>query len=109
MHPERYALVENMAADAGCTVPDLVANEAKRKSIDLKQYVSEGVGLPTLQDQTDKFIRKLSVGDIRLPLICIDASSQKSAKGVHILDLAQYIDNRREAAFKEVRQLAGEA
>ena len=50
VHPERYALVEKIAADAGCTVPDLITNEAKRKSIDLKKYVSEGVGIPTLQD-----------------------------------------------------------
>jgi protein Tex len=39
-----------MAADAGCTVSELMTNEAKRKGIDLKKYVSEGVGLPTLQD-----------------------------------------------------------
>jgi uncharacterized protein len=50
VHPERYALVEKMAADAGCTVQELMSNEAKRKSIDLKKYVSEGVGIPTLQD-----------------------------------------------------------
>ena len=50
VHPERYALVEKMAADAGCTVPDLITNEAKRKAIDLKKYVSDGVGIPTLQD-----------------------------------------------------------
>ena len=54
---------------------------------------------------TDKFIRKVSLGDISLPLIRIDASSQKSAKGVHILDLAQYIDKRRAAAAKESNQL----
>ena len=50
VHPERYVLVEKMAADAGCTVQELMTNEAKRKSIDLKKYVSEGVGIPTLQD-----------------------------------------------------------
>src|SRR6185503_6990886 len=50
VHPERYALVEKMAADAGCTVQELMANEVKRKGIDLKKYVSDGVGLPTLQD-----------------------------------------------------------
>jgi len=50
VHPERYALVEKMAADAGCTVQELMTNEAKRKSIDLKKYVSENVGIPTLQD-----------------------------------------------------------
>jgi uncharacterized protein len=50
VHPERYTLVEQMAADAGCTVDDLLTNEAARKKIDLKKYVSTEVGLPTLQD-----------------------------------------------------------
>ena len=50
VHPERYALVERMAADAGCKVADLLTSEAARKKIDLKKYVDAGVGLPTLQD-----------------------------------------------------------
>jgi uncharacterized protein len=50
VHPERYALVEQMAADVGCEVADLLTNEAARKKIDLKKYVSGDVGLPTLQD-----------------------------------------------------------
>ncbi len=50
VHPERYALVEKMAADAGCSVPDLMREDSLRKKIDLKKYVSEEVGLPTLQD-----------------------------------------------------------
>ncbi len=50
VHPERYPLVERMAADAGCEVADLLTNEAARKKIDLKKYVSGDVGLPTLQD-----------------------------------------------------------
>ncbi|MFT4175981.1 MAG: Tex family protein [Luteolibacter sp.] len=50
VHPERYALVERMAADVGCKVEELLTNEAARKKIDLKKYVSEDVGLPTLQD-----------------------------------------------------------
>ena len=50
VHPERYALVERMAADVGCKVEELLTNEAARKKIDLKQYVDESVGLPTLQD-----------------------------------------------------------
>ncbi|MES2996007.1 MAG: Tex family protein [Verrucomicrobiota bacterium] len=50
VHPERYTLVEQMASDARCSVADLLGNEAARKKIDLKQYVSENVGLPTLQD-----------------------------------------------------------
>lgn len=50
VHPERYALVEMMATDAGCRVSDLIADEKKRQAIDLRKYVSESVGLPTLQD-----------------------------------------------------------
>lgn len=50
VHPERYALVEQMAADLGCDVPTLIQNAEARKKIDLKKYVSEEVGLPTLKD-----------------------------------------------------------
>jgi uncharacterized protein len=50
VHPERYSLVERMAEDIGSKVQDLLENEATRKKIDLKKYVSEEVGLPTLQD-----------------------------------------------------------
>jgi len=50
VHPERYALVEQMAADVGFKVEELLTNEAARKKIDLKKYVSADVGLPTLQD-----------------------------------------------------------
>jgi uncharacterized protein len=50
VHPERYALVERMAADAGCQVEHLLTNEAARKKLDLNRYVDESVGLPTLRD-----------------------------------------------------------
>jgi uncharacterized protein len=50
VHPERYALVEEMAADLGCKVLDLVQDKEKRASIDLKKYVRGDVGLPTLKD-----------------------------------------------------------
>jgi uncharacterized protein len=50
VHPERYPLVEKMAAEIGCTVPDLMQRADLRQKIDLKKYVSEDVGLPTLQD-----------------------------------------------------------
>jgi len=50
VHPERYALVEKMAADLDCDVPALLADAKLRSRIDLKKYVSEDVGLPTLQD-----------------------------------------------------------
>ncbi|GHE23077.1 Tex family protein [Sphingobacterium griseoflavum] len=50
VHPERYALVEQMAKDVNSNVADLLTNEEIRKQIDLKKYVSEQVGLPTLND-----------------------------------------------------------
>ncbi len=50
VHPERYPLVEKMAADAGCKVEELLGNEAARKKIDLTKYVDDQVGLPTLKD-----------------------------------------------------------
>lgn len=53
-----------------------------------------------------KFIRKVGAGDIVIPMIRME-SSQKTAKGVHINDLADYIDRQATAARKECRQLAG--
>ncbi|MBR4438697.1 MAG: RNA-binding transcriptional accessory protein [Bacteroidales bacterium] len=50
VHPERYALVEKMAKDMGCTVKDLIRNEERVNSIKLENYVGEDVGLPTLKD-----------------------------------------------------------
>lgn len=50
VHPERYALVEKMASDADCTIKDLLMSETARKKINLQNYVSEKVGLPTLKD-----------------------------------------------------------
>lgn len=50
VHPERYALVEKMAADLGCSLPDLLSRPELRAKVDLKKYVSAEVGLPTLQD-----------------------------------------------------------
>ncbi|MCJ7813478.1 helix-hairpin-helix domain-containing protein, partial [bacterium] len=50
VHPESYSIVDAMARDLGCSVLDLMHDEKLRKRIDLKQYVSEKVGLPTLND-----------------------------------------------------------
>lgn len=50
VHPERYVTVEKMAADIGCSVPDLIREEALRKRINLQNYVTPEVGVPTLQD-----------------------------------------------------------
>jgi len=52
----------------------------------------------------DMFQRKVLAGQIKLPITRLE-SSQKSARGVHISDLAQYLDIQREAARKECAQL----
>lgn len=53
---------------------------------------------------TDHLIRKISAGEIELPMVRMEAS-QKAAKGVALSDLATYLDTRIEAARKEARQL----
>ena len=50
VHPESYAIVEQMAADCGCSVAQLISNADERSKIDIKRYVTETVGLPTLRD-----------------------------------------------------------
>ncbi len=50
VHPERYALVKQMAADLGCTVNDLMKDSNLQKQLNLQRYVSATVGLPTLND-----------------------------------------------------------
>jgi uncharacterized protein len=50
VHPEQYALVEQMARDCDCTVVELVQQERIRKQLDLRRYISNSVGLPTLTD-----------------------------------------------------------
>ena len=52
---------------------------------------------------SDKFVRKVSAGEIKIPLVRIEAS-QKTAKGVHLQDLADYVDARRADAARELRQ-----
>ena len=50
VHPESYAIVEKMAKDQSCTVADLINNKEKREAIDIKQYVTAEIGIPTLTD-----------------------------------------------------------
>lgn len=54
----------------------------------------------------DKFLRKTALGEIKLPIVRVDPGTQKSAKGVHLTDLAKYLDDRRAAAVKEAAQMA---
>lgn len=50
VHPESYPIVEQMAKDLNCTVSDLIKDKELRSKIDLKKYVTDTVGLPTLTD-----------------------------------------------------------
>ncbi|HEX42807.1 MAG TPA: RNA-binding transcriptional accessory protein [Phycisphaerales bacterium] len=50
VHPESYPIVDAMAADVGCSVVDLMRDASLRSRIDLKKYVSQTVGMPTLTD-----------------------------------------------------------
>lgn len=50
VHPERYALVRRMARDQGLSPAALMSNPDACSSIDLKSYISDDVGLPTLRD-----------------------------------------------------------
>ena len=50
VHPESYHVVEQMAKDQHCSVSDLISDASKRSKIDIKKYVTEEVGLPTLTD-----------------------------------------------------------
>ena len=50
VHPESYHIVEEMAHDCGCSVAELVNDKTLQKTIDIKKYVREDVGIPTLTD-----------------------------------------------------------
>lgn len=50
VHPESYSIVEKMAKDMKCTVTDLIKDKELRTEIDIKKYVTDTVGLPTLND-----------------------------------------------------------
>lgn len=50
VHPESYDIVKAMAKDKGCTVEQLIDNKELQKSVDLKNYVSDTTGMPTLTD-----------------------------------------------------------
>jgi uncharacterized protein len=50
VHPESYGIVKQMAVDLGCDIVDLIKDKDLRSKIDLKKYVSDKVGMPTLTD-----------------------------------------------------------
>ena len=80
----------------------LMAQYGGRAAIPLERVVNDFFPHLTVQ----KFLRKALAGQIRLPILRIEAS-QKSQKHIHLVDLAAYLDERRAAAVKECRQLCG--
>jgi Pyocin activator protein PrtN len=95
-HAEKLVLLLTMD-----TVFLLIAMYSGRPIIPAQDIARDFFGL-----STEKFVRKVSAGDIALPLVRMEAS-QKCAKGVHIDDLAEYLDRRRAAAVKECELLQG--
>ncbi len=57
VHPESYAVVDAMAKDLNTTVTDLMKRKDLRKEIDLTRYVTESVGIPTLNDILDELVK----------------------------------------------------
>jgi uncharacterized protein len=54
VHPESYHIVNTMARDLGCKVTDLMADETLKGKIDISKYVTDTVGIPTLNDILDE-------------------------------------------------------
>lgn len=50
VHPESYAVVERIAKDMKCTVEELIKDKDIRSKIDIRKYVTDQIGLPTLTD-----------------------------------------------------------
>jgi len=57
VHPERYALVDRMAADVGMSVSELVGNSLAAKKIDVRRYITDDVGEPTLKDIVAELVK----------------------------------------------------
>jgi uncharacterized protein len=57
VHPESYPIVDVMARDVGCSLQDLMRDAEQRKKINLEHYVTEQVGLPTLNDILDELAK----------------------------------------------------
>jgi uncharacterized protein len=57
VHPESYHIVEQMAADLGCDIKELITNEVKRKKINPERYITSQIGLPTIKDILNELAR----------------------------------------------------
>ena len=57
VHPERYAIVDRMAADVGMPLRELVGNSLAAKKIDVRRYITDEVGEPTLKDIVAELVK----------------------------------------------------
>jgi len=57
VHPESYHIVDAMVKDLGATVVDIMKNPDIRKQIDVSNYVTDSVGIPTLNDILDELAK----------------------------------------------------
>jgi hypothetical protein len=95
-----------MSGDQAHTAPTLfllMAQYHGQTVVPLDQVCRDFFGHLTVE----KLLRKALRGDIALPIVRIE-TSQKAQRGVHLVDLAAYIDKRRAAAVKECHQLTGQ-
>jgi hypothetical protein len=94
-----------MSDEEGHSAPTLfllMAQYNGRTVVPIDQICRDFFGHLTVE----KLLRKALRGDIALPIVRIE-SSQKAQRGVHLSDLAAYIDKRRAAAVRERDQLCG--
>jgi hypothetical protein len=78
----------------------LMAQYHGKAIIPLSQVCTDYMGLTV-----EKFKLKQTRGEISLPIVRLGANTQKAALGIHIKDLADYIDNQREKAAIEIKKL----
>jgi hypothetical protein len=101
-YPQRKRMLEENVHTAP-TLFLLMAQYNGQTVVPLDQICRDFFGHLTVE----KLLRKALRGDIALPIVRIE-TSQKAQRGVHLVDLAAYIDKRRAAAVKECHQLTGQ-
>jgi hypothetical protein len=90
-----------LGAAAFCTTFMLMAQYGGKAIVPIEAVCADYFAPLTLPNLR----RKIASGDIPLPLVRMEAGSKKASQGVHLQDLADYIDERRAAAVKERDQL----
>ncbi|UVL97979.1 pyocin activator PrtN family protein [Pseudomonas atacamensis] len=80
----------------------LMAQYSGQAVIPLSQVCTDYMGLTV-----EKFKSKCLSGEIEIPITRLGANSQKASLGIHIQDLAEYIDRQRTKAAEEQKKLFG--